>query len=262
LDETFSIFGRHFWRFIGLVAATQVPISVVSLLLLQVLDEGSYTLDLASFTFAFVLGLFGTMFAYGAVVYAVGQQYVTNGITIRSCYERAWWRVMSLVALTAIMAATMSILVLGPSLTDQVLVLALATMMAVLALALAIYWSMAVQVVIVEGYKAVGALRRSFALIRGSWWRFFGITVVLSLAALGLGILASIPFAVALGVSGADQGSAQAILLLFLAEVIVRVTVLPVIFIAGTLLYYDLRVRNDSYDFATLSRELGIVTAV
>ena len=259
LDETFSIFGRHFWRFTGLVAVTQVPFSLVSLLLLQVLDGGSDGLDLASFTVAIVLGIFGTMFAYAAVVYAVSQQYLTREIAIRSCYDKAWWRVMSLVVLTIVLAATMSIVVVGPSLTDKLSVIAFATMLAVLALALAIYWSMAVQAVIVEGYKAVGALKRSFTLIRGSWWRIFGITVVLSLVALGLGILVSVPFALALEVSGAESGSALGSLLLFLADVIVRVTVLPVLFISGTLLYYDLRVRNEQYDFATLSSELEIV---
>lgn len=260
LDETFSIFGRHFWRFTGLVAVTQVPFSLVSLLLLQVLDAGSDGGNLASFTVAFVLGIFGTMFAYAAAVYAVSQQYLTRGIAIRSCYDRAWWRVMSLVVLAIVLAATMSIVVVGPSLTNKLLVIAFATMLAVLSLALAIYWSMAVQAVIVEGYKAVGALKRSFALIRGSWWRIFGITVVLSLVALGLGILVSLPFTLALGVSGAESGSALGNLLLFLANVMVRVTVLPVLFIAGTLLYYDLRVRNEQYDFATLSSELEIVT--
>ena len=33
----------------------------------------------------------------------------------------------------------------------------------------------------------------------------------------------------------------------------------PIVFIAGTLLYYDLRVRKEQYDLSALSQEMGTV---
>ena len=32
LNETFSIYGKHFWRFIGLVAIVQLPLSLLGLI--------------------------------------------------------------------------------------------------------------------------------------------------------------------------------------------------------------------------------------
>ena len=46
--------------------------------------------------------------------------------------------------------------------------------------------------------------------------------------------------------------------LVVLGQVIVGIVVPPVLFIAWTLLYYDMRVRKEEYDVAALSRELGI----
>ena len=261
LDETFSVFGRHFLRFASLSAIVQMPVGLVTLVLLQYLDGDSYAWDTATFVAAFLIGVFGTLFAYGAAVYAVGQQYVTGKISVRTCYARAWWRVMSLSLLTLGVTATLAVVLAAPTVSDQTRFVLVASLMMVIVVALAIYWSMAVQSVIVEGHKVVGALKRSFVLVRGSWWRVFGITMVLGLVTLGLAILVSIPFAVALTVIGADEGATISNLLLLLADTLVRIVVMPVLFIAGTLLYYDLRVRNEEYDFSKLSQEMGIAAA-
>jgi hypothetical protein len=121
---------------------------------------------------------------------------------------------------------------------------------------------MSVQAMIVEGRMGISALKRSASLVLRSWWRVFGITLVLGLVGFGLAVLVSIPFfLIALGVPGAAQGSLASGALLLLADSAVRITVLPLLFIGGTLLYYDLRVRNEEYDVATLSREMGIAAA-
>ena len=253
LDETFSIYGRHLRRFAAIVILVQVPVHVVILLMVVLAGTSVVTQGIIV-----LLGSFTLVLVYGAAVSAVGQQYITGEVAISRCYSRALTRVKTLAMLTmivvvAVLSVVPAFLVIA---RDQSLLAGLVVLMLVPVIAIG---SIAVQAVIVEGFGAIGALRRSFALIRGSWWRIFGITVVVLLIALGLGILMIIPFALALEVFGADQGSALGNLLLFLADIIVRVTVQPVLFIAGTLLYYDLRVRNEQYDFATLSNELGIV---
>ena len=256
LDETFAIYGRHFWIFAGLAAFVQVPITLLSAVMLEVLGGGSMSL-LATEPFR----AFGVIFVYGAGVFAVGQQYVTGEIAIRTCYARAWWRVLSLALLIVIIGAVLLVSPVTLMVTEQNLAVMVGLLLVLPAISLAIYWSMAVQVVIVEGHKALGALQRSFSLIRGSWWRILGITLVFGLVALGLAIIVTVPFAVVSRIVGGDLTSPVSSAIMLLGGVVAGIVVPPVLFIAGTLLYYDLRVRKEEYSMAVLSKELGIATA-
>jgi len=64
-----------------------------------------------------------------------------------------------------------------------------------------------------------------------------------------------------LGVVDAEPASTMATALRFIGSRIVEVVVPPVWFIAGTLIYYDLRVRREEYSVDTLSRDMGIAIA-
>ena len=255
LEETFAIYGRHLWRLITLVAVVQVPISIVSTGVYQALQGGS-----VAFGGAVALEGFGTVFVYGAAVFSVGPQYITGEIKLRECYERAWWKVLSLAALTIVVLLIISILVLPPTLTDQGALATLGSILIAPAIAALVYWSMPVQAVIVEGMNAPAALRRSFDLIRGSWWRIFGITLVLGLVALGLAVVLSIPFALMAAMSSGRE-SGLGFVSQLVGGAIVESVVQPVLFIAGTLLYYDMRVRKEEYNLATMSTEMGIAAA-
>jgi hypothetical protein len=94
-------------------------------------------------------------------------------------------------------------------------------------------------------------------LVRGSWWRIFGIAFVVTLVALGLAILVSAPFVVLKLATGSSQSSTLGILLDFLGSVVVEIAIAPVVFISSTLLYYDLRVRKEKYDLTVISQEVG-----
>jgi hypothetical protein len=76
----------------------------------------------------------------------------------------------------------------------------------------------------------------------------------------GLGVVVAVPFAVA---SWLAPGGASGVgdLIRLLGDITVLAVVPPVYAIAGTLLYYDLRVRKENYDMSELSRELGLAAA-
>ena len=260
LDETFAIYGRYLWRLIALVAVVQAPVSVVTLGLFWALGGRSAALDQVTLIATLFLSVLGTVFFYGAGVFAVGQQCVTGHIGIRECYDRVWLRVLSLMTLGVALAAALY-LVLVVSYASQSLVVVASFLLLLLAILLAIYWSLTIQAVIVEGYRPVGALRRSFTLVRGSWWRVFGITLVSGLVAFGLAIIAAIPFTVLSMILEAGGATFLVSAILSLGGVVVGIVVPPVLIIVGTLLYYDLRVRKERYDLSILSQELGIATA-
>ena len=58
-----------------------------------------------------------------------------------------------------------------------------------------------------------------------------------------------------------EEATAMSKTVELLGSLLVAVVVPPVGFIAGTLIYYDLRVRKEDYDFATLSQEMGVASA-
>ena len=123
---------------------------------------------------------------------------------------------------------------------------------------LGLYLSFVVQVAMVEGVTINLALRRSFELVRGSWWRVFGITVVLFLVVLGVRIVVNIPFAILFEGLSIEQSSVLNQILAILVATISSIIALPVLFIFSTLLYYDLRVRKEEYSLIDMSSETGI----
>ena len=240
LNETFHVYGRNFWLIIGIVAVVQVPVGIVGLIL------GSGPIGYVG---EFVLRWFASFYVYGALAFAAGQQYLTGEIDIGKSYSRVWWRVVSLSALTVIILAAFA---LGGGLFFLVFPV-------VLLLIFMVYWSVAVPAVIVQGSSSIDALRQSFRLVRGSWWRVFGISLVVGLVALGLSVLSSLPFMAGDALAGLGGPDALGTAMLALGSIVVAVVVVPIPAIAGTLLYYDLRVRKEGFDLPSLSREMGIV---
>ncbi len=86
------------------------------------------------------------------------------------------------------------------------------------------------------------------------------MAVMVGLVILGLIILVTLPF-VSLVLIATSGQSVVALLLYALSRELMYVVVMPVLFIAGTLTYYDLRVRKEQYDIETLSREMGAAAA-
>jgi hypothetical protein len=251
-DETFVVYSRNLRFWIALVAVVQAPVALASHVLTQ-------TWGGAAVALTGLLSAMGAIYVYGAVVYGVGQHYATGGIVFRDCHARALWRIRSLALLT-LAGGTALVALLSPVLfVEDPLIATLAALAMIPAVAIAVYWSMAVQVTVVEGHRAVASLRRSFALVRGSWWRTFAIALTFSLVALGLAIVATIPFAVVSALASADLTSGIANIILALGGIVVAVVVPPVLFIGWTLFYYDMRVRKEEYDVDALSRELGLM---
>ncbi len=240
LNETFLVYGRNLRRIIGLGAVLHAPVSVAGL----ILGNGA-----AAFVVEGALRFPASIFVYGAIVFAVGQQYVTGDIGVEKCYSRVWWRVVSLAMLTLILSVS---IILGVGLFFLLVPVVLLTVYLV-------YWSVAVPTVMVEGSSPIEALRRSFRLVRHQWWRVFGISLVVGLVSLGLALVISLPFQVVSWIAAPEAATTLSSAVEFLGELSVVLAVPPVAAVAGTLLYYDLRVRKEGFDLPSLSREMGVV---
>lgn len=110
-------------------------------------------------------------------------------------------------------------------------------------------------IVVLEGRSGRDAVRRSFALTRGQLWRLSGLFFLVAL--LGSVFLFVVVLVVALvgGFGGMDEGH-MAHALEVLSNLLSLGLVMPALGIAMVLLYYDQRVRRESYDAQALSEDL------
>jgi hypothetical protein len=117
---------------------------------------------------------------------------------------------------------------------------------------LAVAWSVAFPVMLVEGRLGTAALGRSFALVKGHWWATFGrlavayilVSVVTAVATLLL---------VAPAVAIIDDTSFAALVLEHVADFLVSLATTPFIAAVTTFVYFDLRARKEGFDPAQLA---------
>jgi len=111
----------------------------------------------------------------------------------------------------------------------------------------------AITVVMIERRGGMDALKRSITLGKGYYWRNLGVIgLTLIVAIVGQLLLAMAAAAIILMT---DDLYNPGIIAKLLTSVFTSVLV-PVPLIACILLYYDIRVRKENYDLATLTQEL------
>jgi hypothetical protein len=117
-------------------------------------------------------------------------------------------------------------------------------------------WSLSTPALLFEDAGPVQALKRSWALVRGSWWRVLGIIavgvlLVSILAGVLQGLLVLIPAALA---SGNQAALAVATVV---AGTVSGTLTTPFTAAIFTLVYFDQRVRREGFDLELLAQGLG-----
>jgi hypothetical protein len=257
LDETVVVFGKHWWKFIGIVLITQLPESIVSLVVTQTWGWGSVPI----FFGLAVIGFLAKTIAFGATVIAVGQHYVSGRVDVRLCYRRVRSQGLSLTAIGVAYGLIMLLIVglvrqIGSIALVGVFLLALIAAMVAL-----VYWSMTVQIVMTERMKILDAAKNSMGLVSKNWLRLFLAYVVFGVVALGMGIVLNLPFAIGTFVTGLDTTFGLPTPIAFAAALLIETLVPPVLFIGWTMLYYNLRATKQSYNLDMLRQEMGVIPA-
>ncbi len=257
LDETFVIYGKHWWKFIGIVLVTQVPESIVNLIVTQLWGWGPGPI----FFGLGGIGLLAKTVAFGGTVVAVGQHYVHERVDVTACYRRIGEQAGPLVVIGGVLGL---VILLIPGLAGQIGSTAIAgafLLLLIPAIVALIYGSMAVQIVMTERMDILNAAKRSMSLVRGNWRRLFAAYVVFGVVVLGIGVVLNVPIAIGTLVAGLDTTFGLPVPVAFGTALLIETVVPPVLFIGGALLYYNLRATKESYGLDTLRREMGVVTA-
>ena len=257
LAETFAVYRKNFWPFVLIVLIAIVP-QVPTFALDVNPDFGSGWSGVLLFTPGLLLAFIVTILIPAASVYAVAQHYAGTRIDVGECFKRAWFKVMSLVMASVLVALPLILLwvfILGPiNSLDQCRLstsdchlgdlwqLAIPAIAIPPFLYLFVMWLFIDEAIMIEGRGAIAALGRSMELVRGSWWRVFGIVVVFVLILLGTSkVVLELGYTISIGL---------------IVPAVATVLVLPILLIGRTLVYLDLRVRKEGYTLGALASEV------
>jgi hypothetical protein len=111
----------------------------------------------------------------------------------------------------------------------------------------------------VEGYNAVGSLRRSSELVKGSWWRVFGIGLVLWIL---VTLISQMPPSILTAILGAIMGRDPVIVQILESGLVIVLFIItiPIALIDTTLLYFDLRIRKKAFDIEMMAKNVhGVI---
>ncbi len=237
LDTMFSLYRNHFRLFLGISAV-------------------HFFSHIANSTFAHWASLFCDMvvesLCYGWLAYASAQVYLGKHITAHVAFRQVklrFWNLFGSSLFYWLVAVLMGITIIG--------------------VPFAIYfltrWGFYVQAVMVEETSATNAMRRSSALVKGAWWRVFGVMFALLLLYLMIDLIlitsSTLIFALS-GIAGeiellemirqtiwGPHGYIEGILhLLHAIQTAIDALTMPITAIGYTLLYYDLRIRKEGFD--------------
>jgi len=255
LDGMFSLYRNHFLLFLGIVAVYIVIGFGLDLISVSAVTsaEPSTSIVIAVFT---AIGSFIVSFLVVAgLAYASALVYLDRDITAQDALQQAWRRFFTLLG-----SAVLWGLVVG------------GLFVTIIGIPFAIYfsvrWGLYTLPVLFETTTARNALRRSTELVRGTWWRVFGIMLAVSVIAFMISFILEVSSGFILTLIGVAEIEAATpwdmIRRLFMPmpnEVgwfayairrFVSVTIaglaMPIGIIGSMLLYFDLRIRKEAFD--------------
>ena len=180
LDVSIKICLRNWRTLVKAVLVVVVPVMIVSSILTADYTVTSFdftsdetktpeeTLEdlnqyLGGLAIGTLLQLFAVMLASAACFRAIAQAYLGDTPDWRASLSYAWQRAPSILLISLLYG-------LGVLLGTLMLI--------VPGVWLYLAWAFAIPVLLVEGLRGRKALGRSFELVRGRWWRTFGVIVV------------------------------------------------------------------------------------
>ena len=252
LDMTFSLYRKHFWLFLGLVA-----FSVLS-------ELGSHLLiDFSEFFFdrSLLLGIATilitvsfSIIGIGGIVIGTGATYLGEDITTHSVLQQTmdrFWQLLGCFLLWSLVIGVLTVTIIGIP----------------FAIYFAVRWGLFPGIIMFEKPLISIALKRSSELVEGMWWRVFGTllaiflvgTMVHAVLEISIGfiliatnLVSEIDFIDILewGLLGTSFESST--LLFYTISIVIHLVVYAIsyaIWIIGiTLLYFNQRVRKEGLD--------------
>jgi hypothetical protein len=186
-----------------------------------------------------VLALLSSTLATGACFKAIVDAYLGRTPSWRSSLAFAARRLHSLIWISFLTYFLGAVALVG---------------LIVLGVWLFVSWTVAVPAMLTEDVRGLKAMRRSFRLVRGMWWRTLAIFLLGFVLA---GVLSSIIQGIVASVSFAADSTAAEFVLTSIGGILGALVSTPFSAAFITVLYVDLRVRKEGFDLQLLAERLG-----
>lgn len=265
LDVALKIYWRNAWTLFRLVVFLVAPISVLTTLLtvsatpaeedFVFVDEATGEARLADdfgqsigtvvagFGLAVVLAFLASTLATAACFKAVVDAYLGA--------EPSWRTSLSFVARRLHSVLWITFLAGLATLVGLVLCI-------VPGIYLWVAFGVAIPVLLTEGARGTGVLSRSRELVRGHWWRTFGVLLLGGiLTAIVGGAIAALVGALSF-VGDSDGESLTSIVATILGDTVSQTLTVPFTAALVSVLYVDLRVRKEAFDLQVLAQQIGV----
>ncbi|WP_019816564.1 hypothetical protein [Saccharomonospora saliphila] len=189
-----------------------------------------------------LISLLTQTFLSGLLTVVVGKAVLGQAISVGQAWEELRPRLLPLFGLTVVVT----------------LAVAVGTLFLVLpGIWLYVLLSLATPALILERGRVGQALGRSRTLVRGSWWRVFGVLLVALALTMIIGSIIQIPFGFAVDADAVARGMTTGELLITeVGNAVAQTITVPFASAVTALLYIDQRMRKEGLDIE-LSRAAG-----
>jgi hypothetical protein len=232
LDRTFSLYRRHFLLFLGISGIPQLL--VLGFRLAQGSGGLSTALNLVLLGLLLIVASLAYLLAQGGTILAVSELYLGRPTSIAESLRRVWGEIGPLFGVLAlnglaIVGALLLFVIPGVYVACRLLV--------------------CVPAALIEQRGPRESLSRSFDLTRDNAGRAFVILVFCVILTYGAQLLFALPFGVALVSAIKDPSMARFWLAMTqVSSSVATALVQPVLLIATSIFYFDLRVRKEGFD--------------
>jgi len=244
LSGSFTLIRQNPAATLGLTASTVTALAISLVFVFFIASQTAAGVALIGAPL--ILLFFGAQL--GGLVAAMGQSLLGHKVTIRSALRqsRAGWVILALLTLAVPFIGGWTLL--GVTLKGWGILIAL-----LLTAWLAVMVSLTIPVVVLEKRNPFAAVGRSWRLVLGSYWRVFGIYVLMYLIMWILSFIVSFPLELITGLAGASAGGGRATITLALAgltigEIVITSLALTIETGVVVLVYADMRMRKEGMD--------------
>ena len=267
LDFIFSLYRSNFRLFAGICSVYfiygAITITLFTLIVLSAGNSGaSLEFGLIDIVVASLIGAVVMLFVMGALSFAAAKTIAKEPITVGGSFKqviRRFWPYLKGNVLNILVVLLLAITIIGIP----------------FALFLFIRWVFYTATALFEEKGAVEALKRSSELVKGGWWRVFGMLLAVVLLIVVVQIAVMLTFSFIIGLmrfvtegwqlpsASSDATWREILLETFVSEatlweslrvlfnLLVTSLILPLGVIGNTLLYFDRRIRKEGYDIET-----------
>lgn len=229
-DASFSLYRQYFVTLVGAVGIIVVPVAL---------------LEVALGPFAFL----GSSLA-GLITPAVGVVLAAQVARGETPSVGSIWRRVGRIIIPLLITDILVFLAVGVG----------AILLIIPGVLFYVWFALSSQAIVIEDRRYFRAMGRSRQLVLGSWWRVFGILLVIAIAAGFANFIVQGAVIAIFGIAGWGQGgsifqstataSSHDLAPFAVATAISQLVVVPVPALVGAFLYFDLRLRKEGTDIA------------